>query len=179
MKIYIIRHGTTCWNEKQIIQGFSNNRLSLNGKLLVEESSKKHKNTKFDVIFSSPLMRAMQTANIMNKCHNVKIIKDVRLIEVDQGIFTGRKKSSLTDEERKLRKQKAASCGMEKFESVYVRSKEFLDYIRTLKYKNILIVTHNVNASLMECIIKNEKVNFEDKKQTTNFHNAEVRYYKI
>ena len=179
MKIYIIRHGTTCWNEKQIIQGFSNNRLSSAGKVLVEQSSKKYKDTKFDVIFSSPLMRTMQTANIMNKYHNVRIIKDARLIEVNQGIFTGRKKSSLTEEEKLLRKQKSASCGMENFISVYERTKDFLEFVKTLKYDNVLIVTHNVNASLMDCILKNEKVNFEDKKQTNNYHNAEVRSYKI
>ena len=174
-----MRHGTTCWNEKNIIQGTSNNRLSLNGKTLVEETAKKYKNTKFDVVFSSPLMRTMQTANIMNKYHNVKIIKDVRLIEVAQGIFTGRKKSSLTEKEMELRNKRSASCGMEKFESVYDRSKEFLKCVKNLKYNNILIITHNVNASLIECIIKNEKVDFEDRNQTINFHNAEVRCYEI
>lgn len=51
----------------------------------------KYKDTKFDIIFCSPLMRTIQTANIINKFHNVKIVKDERLIEIDQGIFTGYK----------------------------------------------------------------------------------------
>ena len=43
----------------------------------------------------------MQSANIMNKYHQLKIIKDERIIEIDKGIFTGRKKASLTEEEKK------------------------------------------------------------------------------
>ena len=92
MKIYVMRHGKTNWNENGTIQGRSNNRLSNNGKAVVEEVALKQKDTKFDIIFCSPLMRTMQTANIMNQYHNVKILKDERLIEIEQGIFTRRKK---------------------------------------------------------------------------------------
>ena len=88
MKLYIMRHGTTVWNEKEIIQGFSKNRLSKSGKLLVEKQAVKHKNTNFDLIIASPMMRTMQTANIMNKFHGIKIVKDDRLREIDQGVFT-------------------------------------------------------------------------------------------
>ena len=98
MKIYIMRHGSTVWNEKGITQGRSRNMLSENGRFLVQELANKYKNIQFDVIFSSPLMRTMQTSNIMNKYHNVKIIKDERLIEIDQGVFTGRSKNDLTED---------------------------------------------------------------------------------
>ena len=116
MKVYVMRHGTTVWNEKGIIQGRSNNRLSQNGKILTEEVSQKYKDTKFDIIFCSPLMRTMQTANIMNKWHNVKIIKDERLIEINQGIFAKRLKASLTNIEKQQRQNREKSCGMEKYE---------------------------------------------------------------
>ena len=102
MKIYVMRHGTTVWNEKGITQGHTNNRLSKKGKILTEEVALKYKNINFDIIFCSPLMRTVQTANIMNKYHNSKIVKDSRLIEIDQGIFTGRSKYDLTEEEKRL-----------------------------------------------------------------------------
>ena len=97
MNLYVMRHGTTVWNEKGITQGRSNNRLSKNGIELTELVSKKFKDIKFDVIISSPLMRTIQTANIMNKYHNVKVFKDDELLEIDQGIFTGHYKNSLTE----------------------------------------------------------------------------------
>ena len=67
MNIFVMRHGTTVWNEKGITQGRSNNRLSSNGIEMVEQVAKEFKNVNFDVIFCSPLMRTVQTAKIMNK----------------------------------------------------------------------------------------------------------------
>ena len=64
MKVYVMRHGTTVWNEKRITQGRTNNRLSKNGKALTEEVALKHKDVKFDAIYSSPLMRTMQTTTL-------------------------------------------------------------------------------------------------------------------
>ncbi|MGN1208302.1 MAG: histidine phosphatase family protein, partial [Christensenellales bacterium] len=88
MNLFVMRHGTTIWNEKGITQGRSQNRLSKTGIELAKERAKEYANTKFDVIVCSPLMRTVQTANIMNKFHNVKILKDERLLEIDQGYFT-------------------------------------------------------------------------------------------
>ena len=132
MKLYIMRHGTTIWNEKNIVQGFSKNRLSKSGKLLVEKQAEKHKDITFDIIIASPMMRTMQTANIMNKFHNVKLIKDDRLREIDQGVFTGRKVSSLNEEEKICQIKKDPKYGMEDYTSVLKRVVEFYEYLKTL-----------------------------------------------
>ena len=100
MNLYVMRHGRTNWNEKGIIQGRRNNMLSKTGKEQVENTAQMYKDVKFDVIICSPIKRTMQTANIVNKYHNVKIIKDEDIIEVDQGDFAGRLNSSLTEQER-------------------------------------------------------------------------------
>ena len=124
-------------------------------------------------------MRTIQTANIMNQFHNIKIIKDEKLIEVGQGIFTGKRKHELTEEENRLRFIRDESCGMEKFENVYFRVKEFLQYLKKCSYSSVLVVTHNVNASLIDCIIKNVNVDFKSREHTVNFNNAEVRCFNI
>ena len=103
MKVYVMRHGTTVWNEKGITQGRSRNRLSEKGKTLVLDAALNFKDVSFDIIFTSPLMRTVQTANIMNRYHSAKIIKDNRLIEIDQGIFTGKSKVNLSEEEKQLK----------------------------------------------------------------------------
>lgn len=180
MKIYVMRHGTTVWNEQKITQGRSQNRLSKNGKCLVEEVAKKYKNAKFDVIFSSPLMRTIQTANIMNKYHNTKIVKDERIIEINQGIFTGRCKKSFTEEEKLLRKRRDASCGMENYESVFNRTKDFLLKLKQQKtYDNVLIITHAVPARLLEKIICKEAIDFADHDDLHNYKNAEIKCFDL
>ena len=180
MELYIMRHGTTVWNEKSITQGHRNNRLSSNGKLLIEDVAKKLKPCNFEIIFSSPLMRTMQTANIINKYHNVNIIKDTRLIEVDQGIFTGKSKLNLTEQEIELKKNRDKSCGMESYQQILERVREFYTHISNFyKDKRVLVVTHNIVASMLEYIVNNKEIKLEKDKNFSNFQNGQVKYFKI
>lgn len=180
MNIFVMRHGTTVWNEKGITQGRTNNRLSKSGIELTKQKSKKYKNIEFDVIYCSPLMRTVQTANIMNSLHSVPVIKDDRLIEIDQGIFSGRHKDDLTEEERMLKFSRDKSCGMEDYQNVYKRSKCFLDYIKeNCKFENILVVTHNCNATLLEDLLLKIEVDFNNEKHVRNFKNAEIKKFEL
>ena len=175
-----MRHGTTIWNEKGITQGRTQNRLSKSGVELTKQVAIEYKNCKFEAIISSPLMRTIQTANIMNKYQNVKIIKDDSLIEIDQGIFTGRYKNSLTDDEKKLRYNRDKSAKMESYEECFNRIKAF---ITTLKekyhYNRILIITHNVCASFIEDILLSKDINFNNSEFLRNFKNAEVKKFVV
>ena len=175
-----MRHGTTVWNEKGITQGRSNNRLSKNGVEKTKQVAKKYANVKFDFIVCSPLFRAVQTANLMNTYHNVKIKKDMNLIEIEQGIFTGRHKDSLTPEEKILKYRKDKSCGMESYQEVYDRSKVFVESLK--KYdtcNNILVVTHACNATMLENIFKNRKIDLNNRESLKNFDNAEIKKFVL
>lgn len=174
MKIYIMRHGTTVWNEKRLIQGHTANRLSKTGKALVNEASNKLQNEKIEVIFSSPLMRTMQTANIMNIFHGVKIIKDKRLIEDDAGIFTGRHKDSLTPKEIEMRKNNDPVCKQETKQHVYTRCLDFAEFLKKQNYNNVLIVTHGIVAKFLYDIFRGLVPNFP-KIFENSFQNAEIR----
>ena len=73
MKIYIIRHGLTVWNKQKRTQGRVNNKLAKEGKEELEKIAQKLKNINFDYIFCSPLLRAVQSANIINFYHKYGI----------------------------------------------------------------------------------------------------------
>lgn len=178
MNLYVMRHGTTVWNENGITQGRSQNRLSKTGKEMVSKVSKAYKDVKFDVIVSSPLFRTIQTANIMNKYHHVKVIKDDLLIEIDQGIFTGRCYKSFTEKEKILKKQRSKSAQMESFEDCFERVQSFMNNLKN-KYKseNILIITHNCIATFIEDIVLKKEIDFDNKNFIVNFDNAEVKKF--
>lgn len=180
MIIYIMRHGTTVWNEKGITQGRSQNRLSKSGKTLVQNVANEFKNVKFDAIVSSPLMRTMQTANIMNNYHNVKIFKDNNLIEIDQGIFTRKDSHKITKEEQEIKNKRLKEYGMETYLEALNRSKEFFNSLKQkYNYETLLIVTHNGIASLLEALIKNSNINLNSPSCIRQFNNAEVKMFKI
>lgn len=175
MEIYILRHGETVWNFKGITQGRSNNRLSKRGIEQIKEVALKYKNTNFDEIFVSPLMRTVQTANIFNKYHNKKLKKDERIIEIDQGIFAGRKKDSFTPEEIEMRKNRTPETGMETQKNIVQRVKDFLDDIsKKYKDKRILVVTHRGIAKILYYLINNIDTN-EKIEDMSLFKNAEIR----
>lgn len=180
MKIYVMRHGTTNWNEQGRTQGRTHNRLSTAGLELTENRALEYKDVKFDIIYASPLMRTMQTARIMNKYHNVPIIKDERIIEIDQGVFSRRLWRLLSDEEKQLKAERSASCKMEPFATVLERTKEFLEWlVKNETHENILVVSHNNLCSFMECIFKNEEIDFNNHEQINSFGNAEVKCFEV
>ena len=180
MNVYVMRHGTTVWNEAGRTQGRTNNRLSRSGVELTKKVSKEHANVKFDAIICSPLMRTVQTANLMNEYHKVKVIKDQRLIEIDQGVFSGRVYKTLTEEEKKIKNSRDVSYGMESYQSVYTRILDFIiELNREKKYKNVLIVTHNTPASFIANIYNNVEIDFNCYEHLHNFKNAQVKVYKV
>lgn len=87
MKIYIIRHGEVNHNLYKI---YNNEDEDLNetGIKQAEKLRNKIKNIEYDVIISSPLLRAKHTANIIN-LENKNIIIDERLKERNPGSLSG------------------------------------------------------------------------------------------
>ena len=180
MNLYVMRHGKTTWNEKGITQGRRKVRLSKSGAEQVEKVASDYRGCAFDIIICSPLVRTMQTARIMNEYHNKKIIKDEALTEIGQGIFEGKKKTGLSQHDQFLKKARPKECGMESFEECYERLKKFLNGIKTkYNYQNVLLITHDVCASLIENIIFKKKKDFDNFSFTHHFDNAEIKLFEI
>jgi len=89
MEIVFVRHGQTDLNRSGCIQGSSTNEI-LNGvgREEAEKAGSNFNSKKFDVIYSSPLKRALETAEIFTHDRNDIIIDD-RLKEIDFGEWDG------------------------------------------------------------------------------------------
>lgn len=64
MKLYIIRHGETSWNKQKKLQGQRDIMLNDAGIRLAELTGEGMKDIDFDLVISSPLIRAKQTAKL-------------------------------------------------------------------------------------------------------------------
>ena len=174
-----MRHGRTNWNERFITQGRSQNMLSKTGKAEVIAVAKNFAATQIDLIICSPLKRTVQTANLMNQYHHVKIVKDVRLIEIDQGVFTGRKYAQLTEQELEAKKLRADGYSLEKFASVYCRVQDFANHItHDYPYENVLVVTHESLAIYLSGILGKQKIDTQNPFTMSRFANAEIRQFE-
>lgn len=86
----IIRHGSTHWNKEGRAQGNSNIPLDQAGLSEAYKLAERLATEKWNVIYSSDLLRAKQTAEAIEKnVENIEIHLDPRLREVSGGQIEG------------------------------------------------------------------------------------------
>ena len=139
MKLIIVRHGQSTSNVKKLYCGHTQHPLSKKGEEQVEKLALRLKDEHIDLIYSSDLKRAMQTAESIAKYHsNINIIQDKRLREFDFGKLdnTPEIKGVTWIDSMKFPE-------MERISSVCNRVKEFLDEIYSKhKDQTVLVSCH-------------------------------------
>ena len=169
MYIIFIRHGQTDFNKSNITQGSEvDPDINKFGILQAEKTGEFiQKNFIIDKIYTSPLLRAKNTAKIISKKLNFKnkIIEDKTIIEVSKGILSGKNKNEVNEFINKNKELKKISnlrknnnfkylLNYEKYFNIWsnIVKAENLDKIkdRTLNFfnkiksnkGNIIVITH-------------------------------------
>lgn len=89
MRFIFVRHGKTHFNEINLMQGWCDSPLSKVGIKQVESISKQLEQYQIDKAYTSPLGRAVQTANIILSKKGIEPIYEERFKEVNFGILEG------------------------------------------------------------------------------------------
>jgi broad specificity phosphatase PhoE len=89
MRLVLIRHGETRWNETHKFQGVSDIELSPKGKSQAQSLAESLKGETLVAIYTSPLIRARQTAEQIARYHACPVIIDEGLKELNQGQLEG------------------------------------------------------------------------------------------
>ena len=87
--ILLIRHGETAWNRQEIFRGVYDIPLNENGRLQARHLSKALASRGIDVAYSSPLSRALETAQIVLEPHGIHAEGHKGFIDFDYGEWTG------------------------------------------------------------------------------------------
>lgn len=142
--IYIIRHGQTEMNSRRLLQGRSDHPLNAAGIAQAEAVAARLKGVAFAAVYTSPLVRAVQTARIIAPA--LEPVPDPRLIEMDCGPYEGTDLRRLPPEIVHFFSDFAhnpAPRGMEPLAEVVRRAGDFLEE-RCRTGENILISTHAI-----------------------------------
>ena len=161
--ILLIRHGQSEWNKLNLFTGFKNIELSEQG---IEEANKagqnfKNLDIKFNIVFTSELKRAQETAKIILQNlgqwdflnNEGKIISNINLNERDYGDLTGLNKKETAEKfgEEQVHKWRRGYSDQppngESLEDVVRRVKKYFEEvikpaIQSDENDNILIAAH-------------------------------------
>lgn len=146
--IYIIRHGQTEKNRARVLQGRSDVPLNQEGRNQAARVRDwfQFQDINFDMVYSSPLQRAVETAAIITKVCPLRI--DHRLIEMDYGPYEGMDLLKPLPEVSLFFSDfvhNPAPAGMESLEEVVRRAGAFMEEIKPdAGGKSILVSTHAI-----------------------------------
>ena len=98
MRIILVRHGETIWNRERRCQGSTDTELTPLGLKQAEELAQHLGQEQISALYSSPLKRARQTAQLIARPHRLPVEIRAGLREMDQGGLEGKTFAELREE---------------------------------------------------------------------------------
>ena len=169
-EICLVRHGQTDWNFQEIIQGREDIPLNEVGKKQASQSAEALQSETWDIIISSPLIRAQETAKAIADAVGLRsILLDERFVERNFGEVSGKRVSTvrqlITDGDVK---------GMETDEEIVARCFSALqDVAKKHAGKRLIIVAHSHAIKAILHAIAPDDITFQ-----TPLKNACISYVK-
>jgi probable phosphoglycerate mutase len=180
-QIYIIRHGQTDLNAQGIVQGKGINApLNTLGQKQADAFYQAYKQVKFDVVYTSSLLRAIQTADAFVKA-GIPHIPDADLDEISWGEAEGNK--NFTDHSELfnelLKEWKSGNIyykfpGGESPFDLQQRQLRFVERLRNSPDKTILIATHGRYIRALMCTLTGKPLSEMD-----DFDHTNLCLYKV
>ena len=148
--IFFLRHGQALNNTKKILAGRTPGvSLTENGVKQAEKIAEFLKPLNISAIYSSPIERAKNTAEIVAKHNSLENIIDDRLIELDMGKFTGVPYDEIFSKHGNVflkfyeGKAEIAHNGVETFLEVKKRILNMVDFVlKKHQDEKVVLVTH-------------------------------------
>ena len=150
MKILFVRHGESVDDIEDRYGGCADFDLTKKGKKQVAESAEKISSLdeKFEVILSSPLKRALQSAKVISDQLDIEVkvfeyLKERNLNGVLTGLIRSEAKKKYPDQVKKHESWEYVD-GSERTEDMNSRVKNATKILLEMKYDSLVAVTHGL-----------------------------------
>lgn len=147
-RIIFARHGQTEWNKESRFQGRTNTQLTEEGKRQAHLLASRLSSWPPEVIYTSPLDRALYTAQAIGDRCNVTPVILSELSEINFGGWEGQSISSLETEHHDIFARWRADpffnppAGAETWEKIYSRLSRAVKIFLDGTFKHIVVVSH-------------------------------------
>ena len=158
--IILIRHGETDWNREKIFRGQADvtlNRRGLNQAWLLAKYLAKVPITN---IYSSPLKRALKTAEVIANYHHIKVEQTTALTDINYGVWQGMSEHLVREQYGQLFEQWLQSPHLvkiprgETLDDVRQRGLGLIDHIvKVHDGGTVALVSHRVMNKVLICAL--------------------------
>jgi broad specificity phosphatase PhoE len=156
-KLILARHGETVWNVEKIYRGRADVNLDEVGIKQAELLGKYLSNWKLEAIYSSPVKRALDTANIVARYQKIGVYTAEGLIDFDYGEWQSLPEQEVTRlypallDEWHNNPHKVKMPGGESLEDVRRRAIEVVNDALSKYQGSIVLVSHRVVIKVLIC----------------------------
>ncbi len=160
MRLYIVRHGETDWNRAGRFQGQLDFPLNDAGRAQAEQAAEKFRGLQVEAVYSSPQIRALETARLIASAAGcAEIHTDRDFMEICHGDWEGLTLEQAQSDDPELFAQwlscphlmKMPGAKGESLQGVFERASSAVERIIKKHRGNVILVTHGVVVQTLIC----------------------------
>jgi len=158
-EVILIRHGETGWNVEEIFRGRIDIELNETGIKQAELLAEYLSAVKIEAIYSSPLKRALKTAEIMANHHQLEVEIALGLIDFDYGAWQGLPHQEVKGKYKELytgwinSPHQVTIPGGESLNDVSQRALGVVDEVIAKHEGTVILVSHRVVSKVLICAL--------------------------
>ena len=158
-RIILVRHGETKWNVEEIFRGRADIELNDVGVRQAELLADYFTETRIEAVYSSPLQRALKTAEIVAQRHNLEVKITSGLEDMDFGVWQGLSLSEVRDKfpvlfvQWQSQPDRVKIPGAESFAVIRQKSLAVVDEVIASYDGTVILVSHRVVNKILICAL--------------------------
>jgi broad specificity phosphatase PhoE len=155
----LIRHGDTDWNVEEIFRGRADIELNETGIKQAELLANYLKDVPVEAVYSSPLKRALRTAEIIAGSRNINVTPAPELIDFDYGEWQGLSHDAVKDKYKTLYNEWLKNPQLvkmpkgESLDDVRERAVSLVDQITASHEGIVALISHRVILKVIICTL--------------------------
>jgi len=158
-KLLLIRHGDTAWNVEEIFRGRADVELNETGVKQAELLAKYLTDERIVAIYSSPLKRALKTAEIIAASHHIDVIPAPKLVDFNYGEWQGLSHNAVKEKYQALYAEWLTNPHLvrvpkgESLDDVRERVLRLIDHVIIKHEGSVALVSHRVVGKVLICAL--------------------------
>jgi alpha-ribazole phosphatase len=158
--VILVRHGETAWNRREVFRGRADVELNQRGRAQAQAVAASLKKREVAAVYSSPLRRAIETAQAIARPHNIPVRVEQGFIDFDYGSWQGMQHDEVRRRYPKLYQdwiERPHTVRIEGGESLRMVRRRAMNALRNLAEQHpeetVVIVAHRVVNKVILCAV--------------------------